>query len=185
MKEPKNAMRFDWKRRAVSIHLMAATTLLLSFSADSTDAKSSHKRSDITAYQKQLEDRIDLGQQSGKLTPKEIKSLQSVQHGISQLERRLAPGGLSEDEKQKIWNELEQLDRKLTSELHDRETAGWLQKWDKNKQGNSFWQKHKRKFDQTSFDKRLDEIELKTSTGMITKRSVLPSLLTYQRKQFA
>jgi hypothetical protein len=139
-------------------------TLSLPLFAQSADARWD-KRSDIRAYQSQIKDRIELGQKSGQLTPREIKSLQKFMHGITRLERRFTPGGLSITEQKAIWNELEQLDAQLTSELHDRETAGWNPKWDKNTTGKEYWKNHSRKTDYQAYSQRLNDFANQIANG--------------------
>lgn len=122
--------------------------------------------SDINAYRLQLQDRIELGQTWGKLTPSETAHLQNDLQKLAKLEHRASRHGLNEHEKRSIWNELERLDSNITAELKDSEQVGWHRNWDRNHDGMAYWQLHHKKFDHNAFQNSLHKLTEKISAGI-------------------
>ena len=122
--------------------------------------------SDINNYRQQLQDRIELGQTWGALTPTETTHLQNDLRKLKKLEERASHYGLTAREKQSIWKELEKLDANITAELKDNDKVGWHRNWDRNHDGMTYWQHHHKKFDRDAFQKSLRTISDKITSGI-------------------
>lgn len=96
---------------------------------------------DINGYQNYLKDRIKDGDRSGRLTQSERSRLDSYSDTIDQIEKQSRRGGLSGFEKQNLWQQLEGLDRSITSELRDGERDNWNKKGWNNDKGDQGWHK--------------------------------------------
>ncbi len=149
--------------------LLILMTMLSPFFADAADA-AWEKDGDVSAYRIQLKERIELGQQWGKLTPAEINSLRNDLREVIKLERRTSKHGLSDKEKQSVWKELENLDRRITSELKDRDKIGWQRNWDRNRDGVDFWKRHHKKFDYSALDDNLRATSIRIADGVKSGR---------------
>ena len=149
--------------------LLILTAILSPFLTHAADA-AWEKDGDVSAYRIQLKERIELGQQLGKLTPAEFSSLQDDLRKVNKLERRTSKHGLSNKEKQSVWNELEKLDGRITSELKDRDKIGWQRNWDRNRDGVDFWKKHHKKFDYSSLDDNLRATTNRIADGVKSGR---------------
>lgn len=100
------------KKIALSLAAVAAMTTALPVAA-----------APVNAQQARIEQRIEAGARSHRLSFQEAARLRVEARDIARLEARYRMGGLTRVERRTLDLRLARLDAQLTAELHDREFA--------------------------------------------------------------
>lgn len=100
------------KKIALSLAAVAAMTTALPVAA-----------APVNARQARIEQRIEAGARSHRLSFQEAARLRVEARDIARLEARYRMGGLTRVERRTLDLRLTRLDARLTAELHDREFA--------------------------------------------------------------
>lgn len=97
---------------------------------------------EIDAYQKSLKERIDRGRASGRITRAELNQLSTAYDNIDRAQQQYRIGGFSSYERNSLMSMLTQLDRNITTQMHDDENSHY-RNWNQNGNGwnNSWWKK--------------------------------------------
>ncbi|MBX9948488.1 MAG: hypothetical protein K2Y39_04960 [Candidatus Obscuribacterales bacterium] len=101
--------------------------------ADNSGANSFNQ--EIDAYQNSLRERIDRGRASGRITRSELSQLSSAYDNIDRAQQQYRIGGFSSYERNSLMSMLTQLDRDITTQMHDDENSHY-RNWNSN--GNSW-----------------------------------------------
>jgi hypothetical protein len=96
--------------------------------------------SEIDAYQNSLKERIDRGRQSGRITRAEMAQLSTAYDNVDRAQQQYRIGGFSRWERNSLMSMLTQLDKEITTQMHDDENSHY-RNWNANSRGwnNSWW----------------------------------------------
>jgi hypothetical protein len=98
---------------------IAAAAMTLALAAPASAAVTQN----INVRQASIEQRIDMGLRTGRLTRHEAMDLRNDLRGIERLEMRYRRGGLNRAERADLDRRLDRLAFELTRELNDRQRA--------------------------------------------------------------
>ena len=95
---------------------------------------------EIDAYQNSLKQRIDSGRASGRITRRELSQLAQAYDNIDRTQQQYRIGGFSRYERNSLMSMLTQLDRDITTQMHDDENSHY-RNWNSNGNSwnNSWW----------------------------------------------
>ena len=95
---------------------------------------------EIDAYQNSLRQRIDSGRASGRITRSELNQLTQAYDNIDRAQHQYRIGGFSRYERNSLMSMLTQLDRDITTQMHDDENSHY-RNWNQNGNSwnNSWW----------------------------------------------
>lgn len=84
----------------------------------------------IDSRQQMIYNQLNRGLSSGRLTQREYNRLLSRYNHVNSVEARLRAGGLNWRERQRLNNQLSNLQMQLRRDLFDRQSAGnWRGRW--------------------------------------------------------
>ncbi len=96
--------------------------------------------SEINAYQNSLKQRLDQGRQSGQISRRELTQLTNSYTNVDRMQQQYRIGGFSRYERNSLMSMLTQLDKDITTQMHDDERSHY-RNWNSNNSGwnNSWW----------------------------------------------
>lgn len=83
----------------------------------------------VNLQQRSIYNRLQMGRRSGALNAREYDRLLREYRAINRQEARFRSGGLSWQERRALDRRLDSLNRRLQSEMWDRQTAGRYWRW--------------------------------------------------------
>lgn len=178
-----------WKKFAV-LAVTIPMSITIAFAQSAQDA-------DITAYSQDLQMRINYGQQSGQLTPANYNSLQSLYNNVEMIRRSTGNKPMNPMVRFNMMTSLTNIDKQLTTYLHDDQNARW-QNWDPNRKTwrNNWWTNSANRYrlpgggpgGNSSFNDEIDSYQNMLRTRLNNGRSsgrLSPAELSRLNAQFA